>query len=118
MHHTDGPNYENKVAILSLESPCIFSFRMNLSTDAIGCANIEDVVTIILEPRSIIFFESDVYTHYLHGIEAVSVDVVNKETCINLQSTGFETSEVRVFRCLSAVSTLFKQSIIAGINAN
>jgi len=85
MHHTDGPSYESKVAILSLESPCILSFRKILCSDAIGQIENREVISIILEPRSLLVFEDDLYTNHMHGIETVAMEAANRDTCVNLK---------------------------------
>jgi len=71
MHHTDGPAYENRVCILSLQTSCVFTFRRKIESSAIG--NVEgndDIIRLVIEPRSLLIFSSDAYTEHLHGIDS------------------------------------------------
>jgi hypothetical protein len=87
MHHTDGPVYVNRVVIISLGSSAVMTFRRRVSTAEIGAAREGDegrhsdtspnssdsgVLSVVLRPRSVLFFSDEVYSHYMHGIEAVS----------------------------------------------
>ena len=68
LHHTDGPSYYPKVAILSLESSCIMTFRKRLESSLIGSEYNGDLFSVVLKPRSLLVFTDDVYTQYMHGI--------------------------------------------------
>ena len=81
MHHTDGPLYEDRVAIISLGSCAVMTFRPRVHTEDIKRSEGEspqdfqarpDETTVVLRPRSVLFFSADAYTHYMHGIEAVT----------------------------------------------
>lgn len=69
LHHTDGPAYHDKVAILSLGSECIMSFRKKLTSEEIGSEFAGDVCSVVLAPRSLLIFEGDAYSKHMHGIE-------------------------------------------------
>lgn len=85
LHHTDGPMYEEKVAIISLGSDCIMSFRKKLSSLEIGHEYAGDVCSVVLRRRSLLIFEKDMYNHYMHGIGIEqNIQVVGEYgTCIN-----------------------------------
>lgn len=70
LHHTDGPRYHPCVAILSLHSDCVMTFRPNLSTDEIGIKSDAEVLTVVLRARSLFVFSQKWYTDHLHGIAA------------------------------------------------
>lgn len=86
--HCDGPVYYPKVAILSLGSPCIFSFYPRTGTedcmkwdpehDVPGGHSFGDDphTSVLLEPRSLLVFSHDAFWHHRHGINAVSSDQV------------------------------------------
>ena len=77
LHHTDGPSYYPKVAILSLDSPCIMTFRKRLESSLIGTEYNGDLFSVVLKPRSLLVFTDDIYTHYMHGIHSnVNYDIV------------------------------------------
>ena len=95
LHHTDGPAYYDKVAILSLSSECILSFRKKLTSDMIGKEFAGDVCSVVLAPRSMLIFERDAYSEYMHGIEIDQpVQVVEEHgPCVNLHLTSLPTNE-------------------------
>ena len=90
LHHTDGPAYHDRVAIISLGSDCIMSFRKNLSSDLIGKEYAGDVCSVLLQRRSLFMFEKEAYSEYKHGIEIDQpVQVVGSHgPCVNLHLVG------------------------------
>lgn len=85
IHHTDGPVYRDNVAILSLESPCLMTFKHKLESHEIGQHNSDDVFSILLQPRSVLIFKDDVYTRFMHGIENVRSDTIGASApCLNM----------------------------------
>lgn len=88
LHHTDGPAYHDRVAILSLGSDCLLSFRRKLSPEQIGIEFGGDVCSVLLRRRSLFIFEKDAYVYYMHGIaedEPVQ-DISGHGPCINVPS--------------------------------
>eukprot|EP01036_Dinobryon_divergens_P025498 gene25497-34050_t len=90
LHHTDGPGYHDRVAILSLRSDCIMSFRSKFLTEEIGGdAFAGDIFSVILRSCSLLYFTGDVYSKHMHGIAAEpSMRQISKEygTCLNAPS--------------------------------
>lgn len=85
LHHTDGPAYMNRVAILSLGSSAKMTFRPNLRPYEIGYVDGSDVAALILRPRSLLIFSDTIYSEYMHGIEPVLVDIISENPpCLNL----------------------------------
>lgn len=68
LHHVDGPLYHPCVAIISLGSPCLITFRPRLNADQIGIQASSDVFSLCLRPRSLLIFKDSLYTDYMHGI--------------------------------------------------
>ena len=94
LHHTDGPKYVNKVAILSLGSTVVMSFRPRLSPDRIGLDFAGDAFSVILEPRSLLIFENEIYDHYLHGITSSFSDEILDETfCLNVKESKYNPGD-------------------------
>lgn len=85
LHHVDGPSYYPKVAILSMRSPCLMTFRPNLPPEDIGNVSQEEVFSVYLEPRSLLIFDQLVYTDLQHGIhaDAEECDVNGRIPCLN-----------------------------------
>mmetsp|Transcript_568 Transcript_568/g.964 ORF Transcript_568/g.964 Transcript_568/m.964 type:complete len:269 (-) Transcript_568:62-868(-) len=110
MHHTDGPLYLDKVVIISLGSPAVMSFRPRLKAEELGIAAADEVVNIILKPRSILFFSNEAYSCYMHGIVARPVD--DCRALPNLlranQSVGSEDEICRGVRTSLTIRHMFK----------
>mmetsp|Transcript_4857 Transcript_4857/g.14115 ORF Transcript_4857/g.14115 Transcript_4857/m.14115 type:complete len:308 (+) Transcript_4857:100-1023(+) len=65
MPHTDGPAYEPRAAILSLGSSVVFSFWRDHAHTASGRP---PALSLLLPPRSLLFFSGEAYSAHLHGI--------------------------------------------------
>merc|ERR1712039_662270 len=97
--HCDGPVYYPKVGILSLGSPCIFSFYPKTGTedcmkwdqgnDVPGGHRVGDkpLCSVLLEPRSLLVFSHDAFWNHRHGIEALASEAVTSAVC-NLDACG------------------------------
>jgi alkylated DNA repair protein alkB family protein 6 len=95
LHHTDGPSYHNRVAIFSLESACVMSFKPKLSPSQIGILSDGDVLSVVLQPRSLLIFSDDLYNHHMHGIypnESVQT-VGQRGDCVNLLPSGYSKDD-------------------------
>mmetsp|Transcript_24011 Transcript_24011/g.26280 ORF Transcript_24011/g.26280 Transcript_24011/m.26280 type:complete len:292 (+) Transcript_24011:473-1348(+) len=97
LHHTDGPSYHNRVAIFSLESTCIMTFKPKLTAAQIGLVSDKDVLSLVLKPLSLLIFSDDLYDSFMHGIypdEPFPV-VGQIAPCVNLQYTDhFEGDQI------------------------
>jgi hypothetical protein len=88
MHHTDGPLYHDRVVILSFGFPALMSFQPRLSSEEIGCLPDRSInvlngdnksvssgsgsskkINILLQPYSLLYFSSEAYSSYMHGID-------------------------------------------------
>jgi hypothetical protein len=112
LHHTDGPKYEDKVAIISLGSDCIMSFRKKLSSLEIGHEYAGDVCSVVLRRRSLLIFEKDLYNHYMHGIEIdQNIQAVGEyRTCINRALAHVVDDNEQV-----SIHTLFYHAIVCDV---
>jgi alkylated DNA repair protein alkB family protein 6 len=85
--HCDGPIYVPRVAIVSLQSSCVMSFYprrepydqpMEHYNDTFRfdgeIAKQTPLMSLVLEPGSLLVFEADAYTHHPHGISDREVD--------------------------------------------
>jgi alkylated DNA repair protein alkB family protein 6 len=89
--HCDGPVYYPAVGILSLGSPCIFSFYPRTGTedcmtwdpdhDVPGghLRGLEPAMSLVLEPRSLLVFTHDAFWHHRHGIEGCTTEEVTSK---------------------------------------
>ncbi|TFK71225.1 hypothetical protein BDN72DRAFT_887740 [Pluteus cervinus] len=85
MPHEDGPAYHPVVATISLGSHTIFHYykyknEEDTSPDhpsATGrVVDQRPVMSVFLEPRSLIISTDEMYTSHLHGIEEIEEDIV------------------------------------------
>jgi len=89
MPHEDGPSYHPVVATISLGSHAIFHYYSYKSDDTLatsGSANEfadtgrlidpTPVLSLLLEPRSVIITTSSLYTSHLHGIQELEEDII------------------------------------------
>ncbi|KDQ23979.1 hypothetical protein PLEOSDRAFT_34982 [Pleurotus ostreatus PC15] len=83
MPHEDGPSYYPVVATISLGSHTVFNYYEYTSDDATPhsqnapqgrAINPTPVLTLLLEPRSVVITRSQLYTTHLHGINDTEVD--------------------------------------------
>jgi alkylated DNA repair protein alkB family protein 6 len=85
--HQDGPSYHPVVATISLGSHAIFHYYNYKSDDALAMSedhssdagrvvNPIPVLSVLLEPRSVIITTSALYTSYMHGIQELHEDII------------------------------------------
>jgi len=87
-HHTDGPAYASKVAVLSIGGPVKLGFRKRLRSSEIGSiTQLQDAAAVILAPNSLLVFQGDMYNQFTHGIE----EGVEKEIIDHLVINCFKT---------------------------
>eukprot|EP00929_Paragymnodinium_shiwhaense_P097944 TRINITY_DN59506_c0_g1_i1.p1 TRINITY_DN59506_c0_g1~~TRINITY_DN59506_c0_g1_i1.p1 ORF type:complete len:548 (+),score=66.14 TRINITY_DN59506_c0_g1_i1:41-1684(+) len=91
--HCDGPVYYPTVGILSLASPCIMDFYPQTGTeDTLKWDQYNDVpgghkhtdrpvMSVFLEPRSLLMFSHDLFWHHRHGISSVPSDEITGSVC-------------------------------------
>jgi len=87
MPHEDGPSYYPVVGTVSLGSHTVFHYYAYSSSEsdrtAFDVAHLSSghaihpkpILSVFLEPRSVIVTTGDLYASYLHGIEGVTHDV-------------------------------------------
>lgn len=94
LHHTDGPLYRDTVAILSLGSPCLMTFKKKLESHDIGSGDMSDVFSVLLQPRSLLVFADSVYSHFMHGIDCGMSDIIGKSApCLNMVQAAVSEGE-------------------------
>ncbi|KXN92536.1 hypothetical protein AN958_05391, partial [Leucoagaricus sp. SymC.cos] len=82
MPHQDGPKYFPVVATISLGSHTVFNYYQHKLDHVDSGANegkVLDqvpVLSVLLEPRSLIISSGEMYTFYLHGIDPLEEDRV------------------------------------------
>nr|GAT47964.1 predicted protein [Mycena chlorophos] len=80
--HEDGPAYHPVVATFSLQSHCVFHYyRYKENEDGPETAGKSidptPVLSVLLEPRSVVISQDDLYASHLHAIREVDQDVIH-----------------------------------------
>jgi alkylated DNA repair protein alkB homolog 6 len=90
--HQDGPKYLPKVAIISLNEQCVFTFYKYIpSSSTESRAGQPPLCSLLLRPNSLLVFSGDAYTECLHGIAPDSVHRIDSESTgvvVNKETTG------------------------------
>ena len=83
--HEDGPAYHPVVATLSLGSHAVFHYYrykdkdtstpQDQGIDGGRSINKKPILTLLLEPRSIVITRSSLYRRHLHGIDDIEEDM-------------------------------------------
>ncbi|KAJ7827875.1 hypothetical protein B0H14DRAFT_1224843 [Mycena olivaceomarginata] len=80
MPHEDGPAYFPVVATISLGSHCVFHYYQykNDADGGTGGRSIDTapILSILLEPRSVVISEHALYSSHLHAIREIEEDTI------------------------------------------
>ncbi|XP_034942373.1 alpha-ketoglutarate-dependent dioxygenase alkB homolog 6 [Chelonus insularis] len=83
MGHTDGPLFHPIVTTISCGSHTLLEFTKRLATDE-EQRLIKPKFAILLERRSLLILRDQLYNDYLHSINEVACDTINKDFICNL----------------------------------
>lgn len=104
--HKDGVNFKPKAAIISLLTPCLIHFIPETKTEK----DVQDRISVLLEPNSLFVFHEDLYEIYKHGILCEQQEefgnVANSEFCQTVNSNFLLRSNKRyslTMRCVSKI---------------
>lgn len=79
--HLDGPLFYPTVTTISCGSHTVLKFLTDVES------NTQTICKILIEPRSLVVLQDDMYHKYLHQIDEVEVDKIDKDF-INLEECG------------------------------
>ncbi|KAJ3097442.1 hypothetical protein HK100_005354 [Physocladia obscura] len=111
--HVDGPAYRPAVATVSLGQHAVLDLYKRRPLDH-PQAQTPDF-RVLLQPRSLVVLQDELYTGYMHGIAPVTQDVVSRATIANWREAGFDEThdddEERVLvRSHARVSLTFREA--------
>ncbi|CAK5271128.1 unnamed protein product [Mycena citricolor] len=74
--HEDGPAYHPAVATISLNSHCVFHYYRYTLPESHGGRSIDPtpVLSLLLEPRSVVISTDSLYSNHLHSIHEIKED--------------------------------------------
>ncbi|XP_011503031.1 PREDICTED: alpha-ketoglutarate-dependent dioxygenase alkB homolog 6 [Ceratosolen solmsi marchali] len=82
MAHSDGPLFHPIVTTISCGSHTLLEFHKAIDTDNIESRKHE--FSLLLEPRSLLILQDDLYHNYLHSIEERITDTITQARIKNL----------------------------------
>ena len=98
MPHLDGPMFHPIISTISLGSQTVIHFYKKQEDESSSKFDDRFVTSLLLQPRSLLVLQNDMYHEYLHGIEEVHDDVLNDKICNLDNSTLIGTSIPRKTR--------------------
>uniref|UniRef100_A0A8C2FRD9 AlkB homolog 6 n=1 Tax=Cyprinus carpio TaxID=7962 RepID=A0A8C2FRD9_CYPCA len=92
MPHEDGPLYHPTVTTLSLGSHTLLDFykpvcQTQLASETPQTEESRYMLSLLVQRRSLLILQDDMYKFYLHGIHGVCEDILS-EHVVDLSSTG------------------------------
>lgn len=86
MPHTDGPLFHPVISTISLGSHTVINFYEKLDIDEVDSEDIfsgkiehrKKVLSVLLEPRSLLVVKDDLYRKYLHSIDELHCDEITE----------------------------------------
>lgn len=85
LSHLDGPLFYPTVTTISCGSHAVLNFKSDIDEGNVPVCN------LLLEPRSLLVLQDDMYHKYLHEIDQIQCDVIN-ELCANLKQCSGQYS--------------------------
>uniref|UniRef100_A0AAY4E9G1 Fe2OG dioxygenase domain-containing protein n=1 Tax=Denticeps clupeoides TaxID=299321 RepID=A0AAY4E9G1_9TELE len=93
--HEDGPLYHPTVTTISLGSHTLLDFYRPISQTETDVPETEEnryLLSLLLQRRSLLILQSEMYENLLHGIRNLSEDTLT-ERVVNLQSAGTQPGD-------------------------
>ncbi|XP_076249527.1 putative RNA/DNA demethylase ALKBH6 isoform X2 [Calliopsis andreniformis] len=94
--HTDGPLFYPIVTTINCGSHTFLDFYKRLDNSQPQQLNLE--FSLLLERRSLLILQKDLYHHYLHSIAERDTDVISKSVVKNLTLCGEQYSEGQILK--------------------
>ncbi|CAL4236657.1 unnamed protein product [Meganyctiphanes norvegica] len=124
MPHEDGPLFYPTITTINLGSHTVLDYYSPISQDESYSENqVLDfssrlIGSLLLEPRSLLIVQDEMYTSFLHGIREVSSDIVNMKM-FNLQYCSAKLGqtlnrEKRISLTIRHVPKVLKANLIFG----
>lgn len=88
MPHQDGPLYYPTVSTISLGSHTFLDFYKSFEEHSKTNDSSIPAFSLLLEPRSLVVLQDDMYNEFMHGIKEIHQDIVEKNKIINFEKLG------------------------------
>ncbi|KAF7993111.1 hypothetical protein HCN44_005892 [Aphidius gifuensis] len=96
MGHSDGPLFHPIVTTITCGSHTLLEFTKRLDTNDDKERNLKSEFSFLLEPKSLLILQDDLYHNYLHSIEERDHDIIDTDKIknINLCSRQYNDGEI------------------------
>lgn len=97
MPHFDGPLFYPTITTLSVGSHAVLEFNKPRSDDD-DISEKNPVFKILVEPRSLLVLQDDLYRCFMHSISEVDEDNITDPLIRNLDRTSFAAGDVKILQ--------------------
>lgn len=107
MPHEDGPLYYPTVSTISLGSHTLLDFYKPVEEGleiSENCLENRYVFSLLLEPRSLVVLQDDMYTVFMHGIKEINQDLIEEKKIFNFKKLGNLYSEKEILNRNTRIS--------------
>lgn len=93
MPHVDGDLFYPTITTITCGSHTVLNFRENVSTNDIDEIKVPSTFSLLVERRSLLIVQKDMYENFLHFIDdictdSVSSDMANLNFCSSVYASG------------------------------
>nr|XP_055055676.1 alpha-ketoglutarate-dependent dioxygenase alkB homolog 6 isoform X1 [Misgurnus anguillicaudatus]XP_055055677.1 alpha-ketoglutarate-dependent dioxygenase alkB homolog 6 isoform X1 [Misgurnus anguillicaudatus] len=121
MAHEDGPLYHPTVTTITLGSHTLLDFYRPVCQNQSEIPQTEEsryMLSLLVQRRSLLILQDDMYKHYLHGIRGVYEDILS-EHVVNLSSAGTQVGDTlprstRVSLTIRHVPKVIRANLLLG----
>ncbi|RXN28727.1 alpha-ketoglutarate-dependent dioxygenase alkB -like protein [Labeo rohita] len=121
MPHEDGPLYHPTVTTISLGSHTLLDFYKPVCQTQSEIPQTEEsryMLSLLVQQRSLLILQDDMYKIYLHGIRGVCEDILSEHVA-NLSSTGAQVGDTlprstRVSLTIRHVPKVIRANLLLG----
>ena len=86
MPHLDGPMFHPTISTISLGSHTVINFYREEGENYSLKFEDRHVTSLLIQPRSLLVLQGEMYHNFLHGIEEIHEDIIDDKIC-NLDSS-------------------------------
>ncbi|XP_033211180.1 alpha-ketoglutarate-dependent dioxygenase alkB homolog 6 [Belonocnema kinseyi] len=103
MAHSDGPLFHPIVSTISCGSHTLLDFYERLDTEKVEKPPKYEF-SLLIEPRSLLFLQKDLYQNYLHSIQERSNDVISTKKLKNMNQCSKKYSDQDILERSTRIS--------------
>jgi alkylated DNA repair protein alkB homolog 6 len=97
MSHFDGPLFYPTITTVSVGSHAVLEFHKPRNDDEIA-TDTSPAFKLLVEPRSLLILQDDLYQLYMHSISEIEEDDITDPSIKNLNQTSFASSDSKTIQ--------------------